>query len=164
MYLCLTGMLFPLSWRLSCGDGHCFSSLSGSISIIVLRVANSGTAMSEQGLMMGLSTDVTVLRTNPWWIGPLHVSPWQDQHTLSQRHILGTPSLLLPCTCHKQILTVFTIAQHTTFWEVGQCCLRGSMASHFKAHCLCYFSLPLPCRVQQKSNILNFLSRRPEVA
>ena len=66
MLLCLAGMPFPWSWRLSCGDGHCFSlSLRGSISIIVLRVASSGTAVSEQGLVMGLSTDVTVVRSDP---------------------------------------------------------------------------------------------------
>jgi hypothetical protein len=63
---CLAGMLFPRLWRLSCGDGPCFSlSLRGSISIIVLRVANSGTAVSEQGRVVGLSTDVTVVRTDP---------------------------------------------------------------------------------------------------
>jgi hypothetical protein len=63
--LCLAGMLFPWSWHLSCGDGNCFSlSVRGSISIIVLLVANSGTGVSEQGLMVGLSTDVTVVRTD----------------------------------------------------------------------------------------------------
>ena len=66
MLLCLAGMPFPWSWHLSCGDGHCFSlSLRGSISIIVFRVANSGTAVSEHGLVMGLSIVVTVVRTDP---------------------------------------------------------------------------------------------------
>ena len=69
-------MPFPWSCRLSCGDGHCFSlSLRGSISIVIFRVANSGTAVSEQGLGMGLSTDVTVVRSDPLWMGPLSVSP-----------------------------------------------------------------------------------------
>jgi hypothetical protein len=64
--LCLACMPFPCSWHLSCGDGHCFSlSLRGSISIIVLCMANSETAVREQGLVMGLSTDITVVRTDP---------------------------------------------------------------------------------------------------
>jgi len=64
--LCLAGMPFPWSRHLSCGDGHSISlSLRGNISIIILREANLGTAVSEQGLVMGLSTDVTVVMTDP---------------------------------------------------------------------------------------------------
>jgi hypothetical protein len=150
-------MSFPWSWHLSCGDGHCFSlSLRGSISIIVLCMANSGTAVSEQGLVMGLSTEVTVVRTEPRWLGPLPVSPQHDQRRLSQCHILGAPPLLLPCTCHKQQLTVITnCTTHTTFWEAGWCFLWGSRASHKKpsvfvtSPCCCHAK----CNKNQTSEI-----------
>jgi hypothetical protein len=85
-------MPFPCSWYLSCDDKHCFSlSPRDSSSIVVFTVADSGTAVSEPGRVTGLSTDVTVVRREPRWLGPLPVCPsMRPVHVPTMPHPFGT--------------------------------------------------------------------------
>lgn len=134
-------MPFPCSWYLSCDDGHCFSlSPRGSSSIVVFTVADSGTAVSEPGRMMGLSIDVTVVRSEPRWLGPLPVCPsTRPVHVPTMPHPCGiTPAapLYLPQWRMKY-----------TYWDLQSRANTCSCGIHVRGQvALIFETVRLACR------------------